>query len=275
MTFLNDYSQLAYALLRTQPFSRGKWQSLDVSSSRAHDTFELTNVMLDYVIPDSQVDLRLETDPNMPWAEKHFHERVGGKPLNPPPSHVEWPWARHNARFQLGPEQQFSHTYPERLWPRYAGRPGHELMMSELGREAVTNRGIRYRYGDLDDVVLQLIHDRMTRQAFVPIWFPEDTGAVQGQRVPCTIGYHLMVVNGLLDCWYPMRSCDLLRHFKDDVYLAGRLTQWMCWMVTSGINDDDHYGQLRPGTLHMTISSLHAFRGDRRQLESIAGSMHT
>jgi thymidylate synthase len=77
--------------------------------------------------------------------------------------------------------------------------------------------------------VIDLLRDRpTTRQAFIPIWFPEDTGAHHGERVPCTLGYHLMARDGRLKIVYYMRSCDFLRHFRDDVYMAGRLCQWVC-----------------------------------------------
>ena len=32
--------------------------------------------------------------PNLPWANDHFEERVGGLPLNPPPSNEWWPFNR-------------------------------------------------------------------------------------------------------------------------------------------------------------------------------------
>ena len=66
-------------------------------------------------------------------------------------------------------------------------------------------------YGDLDDVVTLLTNDPLTRQAFLPMWFPEDTGVVHGTRVPCSLGYHFMQRDGRLSITYYIRSCDIVR----------------------------------------------------------------
>ena len=145
---------------------------------------------------------------------------------------------------------EFAHTYPERMWPKYAGYiiPGQPLVQ----------KGIRFFYGDLEDVVNLLIKSPGTRQAFLPIWFPEDTGVVHGERVPCTLGYHFMIRNGKLQITYYMRSCDLIRHFQDDVYMAGRLAQW----VRDQLNNHLHNTVYDVGELVMHIVSLHCFEGD-------------
>ena len=107
-------------------------------------------------------------------------------------------------------------------------------------------------------MVAQLVRAPYTRQAYLPIWFPEDTGATHRKRVPCTLGYHFLVdEKNRLDVSYYMRSCDALRHFQDDVYMAMRLGQWMMEQVDSrgGL-------QLIVGDLHMYMASFHCFAGD-------------
>jgi len=204
-----------------------------------------------------------EVKPNLPWAEDHFLERVSGEPLNPPASEAWWPYARAgNAEHKNG--EKFHHTYPERIWPKGAGdgvQWENDLpYVNDLhfGWVRHHNHGIRYAYGDLKDVVDQLAKNPLTRQAYLPIWFPEDTGAcgVEGQRVPCTLGYHFLSRFGRMDIVYYIRSCDLLRHFTDDVYMAARLLQWMCYQLNARSHD------IVPGKLVMHISSLHIFRGD-------------
>lgn len=210
-------------------------------------------------IPGTVGELQHVTQPNLPWAEDHFQERVSGIPHNPPPSHVDWPWARHNSDHQDN-NKQFSHTYPERFWPR------HAPMFDAVDTNGKADRfGIRFRYGDLGDVVNLLNRNPLTRQAYLPVWFPEDTGAVEGQRVPCTLGYHFMIRNNQLSCMYPMRSCDVVRHLRDDIYLAARLMQWI--VARLSLMGHDH---VTPGTLTMNIASLHAFVGDTWKLERIA-----
>jgi thymidylate synthase len=128
-----------------------------------------------------------------------------------------------------------------------------------------SHTGIRYNYGDLDDLVELLIRNPYTRQAYLPVWFPEDLdAAVKRQRVPCTLGYHFLTSYREVDITYHIRSCDFMRHFRDDVYMAGRLCQW----VVSHMNDNIEAGDeaWRPGTLVMNIGSLHCFEGDRQKM---------
>jgi hypothetical protein len=60
---------------------------------------------------------------------------------------------------------------------------------------------------------------------------------------------------------YYIRSCDVLRHLPDDVYMAARLLQWLC----NQLSTDEQ--RVHPDRLLMHISSLHAFEGDRDILE--------
>lgn len=292
MNDAQSFNLLAALMLDAPVIHTGEWQSQDTSNSPMHATYEMTNVALKLDVPGSPDELEHITQPNLPWADVHFLERVSGTPFNPPPSHKLWPWARHNADHQDAAEK-FSHTYPERFWPRYTGgrivpfdpgvpgdlefRDGKTYRVFEGDRVELNperwvqqeREGIRFRYGDLNDVVDLLVRSPLTRQAYLPVWFPEDTGAHHGQRVPCTLGYHFMIREGRVQCWYPMRSCDLIRHLRDDLYLAGRLMQWVAAHVTQRTNEDfgvSDPGGWTPGTLHMTISSLHAFVGDKWKL---------
>ncbi len=264
-TFADMYAQMVYAVNQEKPFNRGKWQQLDISGSPMHATRELRNVTVLYVVPSDVQGLRDDVHPDMPWADAHFDERVGGEPLNPAPSYKIWP--HHNGSAERHVEDQvFSHTYPERFWPKYANPS--ELMHFASGRPSTVNCGIRYAYGDLDDVVEQLVDNPDTRQAVLPVWFPEDTGD-NGHRVPCSLFYHFMSDgDGTLSVWYSMRSCDLARHFRNDVYLAGRLLQWVCERVNEGLMEYDEDTRLTPGCLNMTISNLHVMEGDLASLKS-------
>lgn len=225
----------------------GEWQAR-VGVGEGH-TIELEDVAFEFPIPEGKLQLIGVVQPNLPWAEDHFQERVSGRPLNPPPSNEWWP---HNVRGNEGHKKNevFSHTYPERMWPKYAPHPGQQAM----------NVGIRYTLGDLGDLVRLFQSRPDTRQGYLPIWFPEDvTASNEGERVPCTLGYHMMQRHGRLSIRYYMRSCDFVRHFKDDVYMAARLVQWVCEQVGLG---------WVPGDLVMYISSLHAFSTDRPRLEA-------
>lgn len=249
--------ELIAQLLETDPIHTGSWQRIDTSSSPAHATYELLDVTVRYQVPRSPGVMAQQLSPDLPWADAHFLERIGGEPLNPPPSHEIWPHAvGGNGRHIDG--GRFSHTYPERFWPKQANSIG---MPNSWSR-----KGIRYSYGDLADLITLMSRERLTRQAFLPIWFPEDTGVLENQRVPCTLGYHFMIRDDVLSCRYYMRSCDIYRHFTNDVYMAGRLMQHVANKVNDAAPDQP---LVRTGQLTMYISSLHAFVGDRAKLEAI------
>lgn len=266
-SFQNARHAIADQLREAPRIQRGTWQTMDVSGSDLHITRELMNYALVYHVPPTREELVFDVQPDMPWADEHFAERVSRKPLNPPPSHVNWPYHGSDKERHLDDNEIFSHTYPERFWPKRANPSG--AMHFENGRRAEVNTGIRFAYGDLDGVVNQLVANPLTRQAYLPVWFPEDTGATD-RRVPCTLGYHFMADDNLrLHCWYSLRACDFVRHFHNDVYFAARLLQWVCEEVqlVCGYQDNDlpTFG-FTPGNLNMTISSLHAFEGDMEKL---------
>ena len=209
-------------------------------------------------IPESLEELISESRPNLPWAEDHFQERVSGSPLNPPPSHSNWPFAQKNNE-KFGGNEKFSHTYPERIWGKY----GEEDSPTRIS--GVTLKGIRYHHGDFNDVINLLRREPFTRQAFLPIWYPEDTGSVHGERVPCTIGYHFIRRSNYLHVVYYIRSCDYIRHFRDDVYLASRKVQWIIENLKK--KDYDGWKDVIPGFLSMHITSLHCFNREKGVLK--------
>jgi thymidylate synthase len=232
-----SYRCLASQLLsHSVPVQRSSWQSI-TAPSPAH---ELTNVVVRFNVPDSVSQWQNECDPDLPWAEKHFKERVSGSPLNPPPSYVEWPWhSRQEAERFIKSGGKFDHTYPERYWPKDGKYAGDDCS----------------NWGDLEDVAKLLRRDPWSRQAFLPVWFPEDTGVRQQQRVPCSLGYHFIRNKTQLDCNYFIRSCDITRHYKNDIYLTGRLLQWMVDKICKE-------GYPYPGEVTAFISNLHLFTQD-------------
>lgn len=245
--FKSTRAKIIADLMGTRPFNRGRWQQLDVSESDLHATHELLNVTLSMPVPESLSVLQDALSPDLPWAEDHFWERVGGRPVNPGKTHTYWPY--HGLQ---DPERHlkgkiYDHNYMERIWPKYAGNKCGPL------------QGIRFDYGDLADVITLLQDEPMTRQAYLPIWFPEDTGAAQKQRVPCSLGYHfIMDQHEALHCQYTLRSCEIYRHFTNDVYLACRLMQWVAYQT-----------DLIPGNLTMHMANLHGFVGDHAKMKGL------
>lgn len=174
-----------------------------------------------------------------PWADTHFAERTCGQPLNPPPSHTMW--ARSTADYFEG-GKQFSHSYPERMWSKGL------------------HSGIRYDIADLNTLAEVFAKEPDTRQGYLPLFFPEDLSAsLVGDRVPCTLGWHFIVRNGKMDCFYPMRSCDVMRHLHNDLYFANRLALWL--IEKAGLVN------VVPGKLHFVATSLHCFKQDKELYE--------
>lgn len=169
-----------------------------------------------------------------PWANVHFKERVQGFPSNPDPSHKMW--ARTTDNYKMD-EAKFSHTYSERLWP------------SKL------YKGIRFNVGDLNSIVNIFRTEPDTRQAYMPMFMHEDLNAsLLGERVPCSLGWHFIIRNGKMDCMYPMRSCDAMRHLHNDLYFANKLVMWI--IKKAELKD------VVPGNLHFIATSLHCFKQD-------------
>src|SRR4051812_25427164 len=146
--FRSGYEMTRETLARDgQVVDVGEWQSHQEHDLLMYHTIELQNVVISYPIPPTLLRLEEDVQPNVPFAEAQFQDRVSGKPLNPPPSDQLWPWARHLDDDKKG--GKYSHTYPERFWPKWAG----EHWYDDSGADRPPWKGIRFDYGDLQDVV--------------------------------------------------------------------------------------------------------------------------
>jgi hypothetical protein len=70
----------------------GWWHAMDVRNQPRLITRELQNVIFEMYVPSTIENLQEEIQPNLPWAEDHFKERVSGEPLNPGEQYKNWPW---------------------------------------------------------------------------------------------------------------------------------------------------------------------------------------
>jgi hypothetical protein len=245
-----------------------RWQGVDVSTKPEMRTHELFNWSFSTSLLHENLDhYRRDIKPNLPWADRHFEEeRVSGQPINSGETWKIWPHGHSANKFRThGPDgTQFNHTYAERYWPKRAG-------MTERGRLSgkpfldnllpMDRYGIRYRYADLNDLIAVLTKDPQTRQAYMPIWFPEDGS--HDDRKPCSLGYHFLMRAGYLHINYYIRSCDVIRHFQDDIYLTVRL---LLWVLDRLRERDKAWKKVVPGSYSMFITSLHCFANDIQQL---------
>lgn len=215
--------------------NRGEWQALHDDRPQTK-VVELYDVSIDTSVPDTVEEWQEFCQPNLPWAEDHFQERISGEPLNPGEQYKNWPWYQDGWEAQNS-DGTFSHTYMERMWTEDND------------------------YGTIEDLIHLLIDRPYTRQAFHTIWWPNDTmNAKRGERVPCSLGYLFQMQQGALECYYYLRSCDYIRYMWDDIYMAGRLLQFMVKSTS-----------LPLGQLHTKIANLHIFQDEmprvRREYE--------
>lgn len=251
--------QVGHDLQHAPIIQRDEWQAMTIAGSMLHETPEMRHVMLDVPCPRSLHELQDLTQADQPWAAAQFEERVSGLPWNPGKTYKDWPYHKgDDARHRT--EEKFSHTYMERYFPRNA-----PFYNGGLWR---TNEGIRFKYGDLNNLVHMLSERPLTRQAYLPVWFPEDLYAADAcnERVPCTLGYHFLSDGHALDVDYFIRSCDYVRHLRNDIYMTCRLLQWVC----DKLSIESIPQGIVPGRLVMHIGSLHYFRGDQRKMEELA-----
>lgn len=234
-----------------------RWQGIEIQNRPEARMREV--IGWDFRAPMAERDVKYyqeQIEPNLPWADEHFEERVCGKPINPGESWKKWPFANSAANFR-DQNGRFEVNYMERFWAS-----GVFDDTPEAGKSTHL-WGIRGRpYGDLGTVLNLLANEPLTRQAWMPIYFPEDTGA--GGRVPCSLGYHWMMRGGYLHMHYPIRSCDFYRHFRDDIYLAIRLTLWLLDRLVE-VNPKA-WKDVKPGYYSMWIGSLHIFVNDYAKL---------
>lgn len=253
--------------LSAPPVHCAKWQSTQAPQPmpeifNANFTLHLRGV-------ETSKDLAYAIQPNLPWADQHFiRERVSGEPLNPGTTWRTWPYAQSAARHRVGEEDDppFDHSYAERYWPKFAGKTqGGRISPTSEQPDIPPISGIRDEYGDLGDLIKLMGKDPYTRQGFLPVWFPEDlVGALNSRRVPCSLGYHFIQRNEELHCVYHMRSCDFIRHFRDDVYLTLRLQSWL--LQTLRHYYPENWTRVRMGSFTMTMTSLHMFEQDQTNL---------
>lgn len=251
-----------------------RWQGVEVANNPNMACMELAHVSFSLPLDGYEHDLEAyakHIKPDLPWCDDHFDERVCGFPINPGTQFLNWPWNKgRGAESFLDRDGKFNHNYMERYWPKLARRVLQPTATKDqfrsylrdevqlMGSALPAHKGIMYEYGDLGDVVELLLDDPLTRQAYLPVWFPEDTGG-GSKRAPCTIGYHFMMRNDRLSINYHIRSCDFVKHFRNDLYLTARLLVWVLRQLQSR---NPLWKEVTVGDFHMQIGSLHSFKPD-------------
>ena len=237
-------SQAKTHLLNTTTVEEvGKWQGTNEHSKQRIKILYCWDFRVR--MPENQVALQEDSGADQPWAEDHFQERISGSPLNPGKTYKYWPYNKFKEKGDSYLEGgEFTHTYMQRYFPPRL-------------------KGIKYNYGDLNNLIDHLKGHINSRQGYLPVWYPEDTGAEHGGRLPCTLGYLFFVAEDYLSCNYYIRSCDFYRHFKNDIYLTIRLAQHLYSELKAGGNNRD----LKLGVLNMYVANLHLFEADINRIK--------
>lgn len=105
-------------------------------------------------------------------------------------------------------------------------------------------------YNQLQNVIDELKRNPDSRQAIIHVHYPEDTKQMGGKaRIPCSVYYQLMVRRGKLDIIYNMRSSDFDTHFRNDIWQACQLRDYIAFEI-----------KIEPGLFHMNVGSLHRYK---------------
>jgi len=185
-------------------------------------------------LPDQENLFLFEDDTAAKWCAAEFLERVNPIPTNPGEAWEirkdVWKPFLHG----MG-KGKFSYTYNVRL----------------------------NHMNGLRSIVSELHRNPDTRQAWLPIFHPNDTARFGGAaRIPCSLGYFFMIREGKLNLTYIQRSADLVQHFGNDVYLAYTMMAW----VTQQLRNNG--SKVDMGYLYHHIFSLHTYKKDWDKLEA-------
>jgi len=188
------------------------------------DTQFLTKELLNYsfaIIDVSDLD-KLASDLvcNKTWADSEFDERISDKLINPGEA-----WKKRSEvweEFLIKNKGKFTYTYNERI------------------RTQIKN------------VIRELKLHPNTRQAILSIYNPDiDNNNIGVDRISCSMFYQFIFRDNKLNIIYNMRSSDYHLHFRNDIYLACKMLNY----VAKECN-------MKVGNFFMNISSLHIYKRD-------------
>lgn len=196
------------------------YQSMEISEEQreALTTKELQNY--DYIVLNP---VGAHLTPTQPWADAEWQDRlagINGKPQNPGNAWLLRPdvW-----RPLIEENGLFSYTYAARLhWNR------------------------------LLDIVKALRENSASRQCYVSVWDSHvDCSRLGYRRVPCSLGYHMMIRDDRMCMTYHMRSNDFATHWENDLWLALKLQTWFADQL-----------EVPVGSLVHCVSSLHVYASE-------------
>lgn len=160
---------------------------------------------------------------DLEWCKAEFAERISRRDMNPGEA---WKIRSH-------------------VWKEFMKDGKHDYTYANRMKDQI------------DPIIEELCKNPDSRQCMIEIHTPEDINYMGGlRRIPCSLEYLFQIRkdgNGVkkLNCTYVMRSCDYYTHFKNDIWLAAELRDYIAKAVA-----------VQPGNLTMFIASLHMYKKD-------------
>ena len=195
------------------------YQDKYIGNDAGFETMELQNYIYTVVNP-----VKEELNPNQPWADAEWLERLqgmNGKIVNPGQA---WKLRKEVWEEFLDEKGKFAYTYGERF-----------CLCDQV-----------------QNIIDRIKVDPESRQLFITVWNPSDSYKLGGvSRVPCSLGYQIQIRKGGLNLTYLQRSADVVTHFTNDVYLAFRMQEHIAGCTGYKIGTYTHW-----------IGSLHTFKKD-------------
>ena len=189
-------------------------QNKNVKGDPAYDTLEVQN----YTFAILDTSDKSDCIDNQEWCKQEFLERINPETCNPGKA-----WLLRKSTWEpfLNERGEFDYTYSERM-----------NLFDQITR-----------------VINELKENPDTRQAIIHINIPSDCKVWRKNRIPCSMYYQLMIRRGKVDIIYNMRSSDFDTHFKNDIWLASELRNYISEEIDR-----------QPGLFHMNVGSLHRYR---------------
>ncbi len=198
------------------------YQNKIIEGKAGFDTKEVT--MYAYALtdlPDMENLFLFEGAQSKNWADLEFFERISKKPQNPG---VAWKIRLEVWEEFLNEQGQFDYSYQDRI----------------------------NEHNQLEAAIAELKRNPDTRQVWIPIFQPKDSQYLGGtRRIPCSLGYYVMIRENKVILHYVQRSADAVRHWGNDIYLAWQMKQYIANAL-----------EMQQGHLYHTTFSLHSYQRD-------------
>jgi thymidylate synthase len=191
-------------------------QNKDVTGNEDFSTLEVQNYSF------TILDTSDKFSDCLSWCHAEFKERISLDTINPGEA---WKLREEVWKEFLNEYEEFDYSYNERI------------------------------ASQLPLVIKELSINPDTRQAIIDIHYPTDAWNMQKLRIPCSMYYQLMLRRGKLDIIYNMRSSDFDTHFKNDIWLASELRDYIAKEIGKPA-----------GLFHMNIGSLHRYKNYTKKI---------